>query len=57
MLHAAKIMAVAALDLYDDPQHLQRARQEFEAATRDRPYQSPIPDTVRPPRYEDPGGS
>jgi aminobenzoyl-glutamate utilization protein B len=57
MMHAAKIMAVAAIDLYDDPQHLQRARQEFGAATRDRPYESPIPDTVRPPRYEDPGGS
>ena len=29
MLHAAKIMALTAMDLYTDPQHIQRARAEF----------------------------
>jgi aminobenzoyl-glutamate utilization protein B len=54
MMHAAKVMAVAAYDLYTDPKHLQAVRQEFEAATGDHPYQSPLPDTLRPPHYEDP---
>jgi aminobenzoyl-glutamate utilization protein B len=54
MMHAAKIMAVAAIDLYADSEHLQRVRQEFETATEDRPYESPLPDTLRPPRYEAP---
>jgi aminobenzoyl-glutamate utilization protein B len=54
MMHAAKIMAVAAMDLYAAPEHLQRARQEFEAATRDHPYQTPLPDNVKPPQYPNP---
>jgi aminobenzoyl-glutamate utilization protein B len=56
MMHAAKVMAVAALDLYADPEHLQRAHQEFEAATSDHPYESPLPDTLVPPRYAAPEG-
>ena len=54
MMHAAKIMAVAAYDLYTDPRHLEAARQEFEAATKDNPYRSPLPDALEPPRYENP---
>ena len=54
MMHAARIMALAAIDLYADPQHLQKARQEFEHSTRGRPYATPLPDHVEPPRYRNP---
>jgi aminobenzoyl-glutamate utilization protein B len=54
MMHAAKIMALAAMDLYTEPEHLRRARAEFDAATRDHPYQTPLPDSVRPPQIPNP---
>jgi aminobenzoyl-glutamate utilization protein B len=54
MMHAAKIMAVAATDLYADPEHLRRAREEFEQATRDNPYKTPLPEDTQPPRYRNP---
>jgi aminobenzoyl-glutamate utilization protein B len=54
MMHAAKIMAVAAMDLYADRAKLQKARQEFVAATRDDPYRSPLPDGVEPPQFPNP---
>jgi aminobenzoyl-glutamate utilization protein B len=56
MMHAAKIMAVAALDLYADSRHLQRARSEFDSATSGRPYESPLPEALRPPQYAAPEG-
>jgi len=52
MMHAAKITAVAAVDLYTDPDHLRRIRQEFERKTGASGYRCPMPDTVQPPRYE-----
>jgi aminobenzoyl-glutamate utilization protein B len=54
MLHAAKIMALAAMDVFSDPQHLQKARAEFERATKDHPYVTPLPENVFPPRYDEP---
>jgi aminobenzoyl-glutamate utilization protein B len=54
MLHAAKTMALVAVDLFADPQHLARARLEFEQATRENPYSSPIPDHVQPPQHPNP---
>jgi aminobenzoyl-glutamate utilization protein B len=54
MLHAAKVMAVAAMDLWLDPTHLQKARAEFERATADHPYVSPLPEGTQPPRYPNP---
>jgi aminobenzoyl-glutamate utilization protein B len=54
MMHAAKVMALAAIDLYADPQHLAKAREEFERATRDRAYQTPLPEHVQPPSFENP---
>jgi aminobenzoyl-glutamate utilization protein B len=54
MMHAAKVMAVAAMDLWLDPAHLQKARAEFERKTKDKPYTSPIPDHVSPPQYPNP---
>ena len=52
MMHAAKIMAVAALDLYTDPEHLVRIRQEFEKKTGPDGYECLMPDHIKPPRYE-----
>jgi aminobenzoyl-glutamate utilization protein B len=54
MMHAAKIMAVAAMDLYSDPEHLRQTRQEFKEATGGQPYRSVQPDDVKPPQYENP---
>lgn len=52
MMHAAKIMAVASLDLYTDPKHLAETRKEFDKATGGKKYQCPLPDDFTPPRYE-----
>ena len=52
MLHAAKIMAVTAVELYTNPDHLVKIRQEFEKATRGKQYTPAIPEGLRPPRYE-----
>jgi aminobenzoyl-glutamate utilization protein B len=52
MMHAAKIMAVTAVELYSDPSHLVEIRQEFEQKTGGKPYISPIPEDEKPPRYE-----
>jgi aminobenzoyl-glutamate utilization protein B len=52
MMHAAKIMAVTAVELYSDPSHLVEIRQEFEQKTGGKPYIPPIPEEVKPPRYE-----
>jgi aminobenzoyl-glutamate utilization protein B len=54
MLHAAKIMAATAFDLYTEPEHLKKARAEFNAARNGKPYQNPIPDYVQPPHYPNP---
>ena len=52
MLHAAKIMALTAVELLTDPDHLIKIRQEFESQTKGKPYIPPIPDDVQPPRFE-----
>jgi aminobenzoyl-glutamate utilization protein B len=54
MMHAAKIMALSAMDLFTNTEHLRKTREEFEKATRDHPYKSPLPASVQPPRYEEP---
>ena len=52
MLHAAKIMALSAMDLLSDPQHLKLARAEFERELAAHPYVNPIPEHIQPPRYQ-----
>jgi aminobenzoyl-glutamate utilization protein B len=52
MMHAAKITAVTAVDLYTDPVHLSRIREEYERKIGTSGYRCPIPDTMEPPRYE-----
>jgi aminobenzoyl-glutamate utilization protein B len=51
MLHAAKIMAVTAQEIYINPKHLDKIRDEFRASVGSNPYIPPIPDTVKPPQY------
>jgi len=52
MMHAAKIMAMAAMELYANPEHLVKIREEFERSTRGKPYVPPIPENIDPPRFE-----
>lgn len=54
MMHAAKIMALAAIDLYRDPKHLKEIHEEFQKTAGSQPYQCPIPEHIRPPQYENP---
>jgi aminobenzoyl-glutamate utilization protein B len=54
MIHAAKIMALAAMDCYTDPTHVEKAREEFKQSTKGEPYKAMIPDEiVRPPAVSD----
>ena len=52
MMHAAKITALTAVDLYSDPEHLRRIREEFERKRGPGGYRCPIPATMQPPRFE-----
>jgi aminobenzoyl-glutamate utilization protein B len=52
MLHAAKGMALSAAKYILDPELIREAREEFEEATKDRPYTSPIPADVMPRKVE-----
>jgi aminobenzoyl-glutamate utilization protein B len=54
MIHAAKIMAIAAMAMYSDPEHIKKVRKEFERSTGGKPYVSPIPMHVDPPQYKPP---
>ncbi len=54
MLHAARIMALSAIDCFNDPEILIKARQEFEKAMQGKPYICPIPDEVQPHIYPRP---
>jgi aminobenzoyl-glutamate utilization protein B len=48
MMHAAKAMASAAVELISNPDLIAQAKAEFDASTKGRPYQSPIPAHVVP---------
>jgi aminobenzoyl-glutamate utilization protein B len=52
MMHAAKIMAITAVELYSDPNHLDPIQEEFKQKTGGKPYVSPIPEGVKAPRYQ-----
>ena len=52
LMHAAKAMALTAIDLYSDPKHLQAAQDEFDKSMGSRKYVCPIPEDVKPPRME-----
>lgn len=48
MVHAAKVLAIAAVDLHQNAELLQAAKDEFAASTKGRPYTCPIPADVQP---------
>ena len=50
MLHAAKIMALVAADLFTDPEHLRAARLEFKEKIHDNQYRCPLPPELEPPK-------
>ncbi len=54
MMHAARTMAATAYDLFTDPVHIQKAREEFMTATQGKRYKNPIPAHVQPPVYPNP---
>ena len=54
LLHAAKIMALSAVDLLQDKTLLEKIQAEFEKATGGRAYQCPTPDDVMPPQFDNP---
>jgi aminobenzoyl-glutamate utilization protein B len=56
MMHAARIMALVGIDLYSDPVHLESARREFAERTAGKPYRSPLPAALTPPRYPEHAG-
>jgi aminobenzoyl-glutamate utilization protein B len=55
MMHAAKTMALTAVELYSDPSHLPKIHQEFQQKTGGKPYIPPIPDEFEPPRFKPDG--
>jgi aminobenzoyl-glutamate utilization protein B len=54
MIHAVKIMALAAMDVISKPEILKKAQDEFKEVTGGTKYQCPIPDYVPAPRYDVP---
>ena len=54
MLHAAKVMALSAMDVISSPNLLQKIRAEFEQSMQGKAYVSHIPAHVNPPQYPNP---
>lgn len=50
VIFAAKVLAVTAVDLFEDPRILAAARQEWQIRMKDRKYFSFIPDGQQPPK-------
>jgi aminobenzoyl-glutamate utilization protein B len=53
MIHAAKVMAASAVELFSNPDRLKQVREEFEKKAK--PYQCPIPPEMMPPRNQPEG--
>ncbi|MFX0065755.1 MAG: M20 family metallopeptidase [Candidatus Hermodarchaeota archaeon] len=49
MLNAAKILALAAIELMQKPELREKARKEFEEKIKKTPYECSIPDDAKPP--------
>ena len=48
MLYAGKVLAASAIDAFEDPTIIKRAKQEMKRRTKGEIYQSPIPKEVKP---------
>jgi aminobenzoyl-glutamate utilization protein B len=49
MIAAAKVLALAAVDFFNDHDLITQAKKEFIERTKDNPYQSPLPAQMKPP--------
>ena len=49
MVHAAKIMALTAIELFKNPALIHRAKQEHQQKILEKPYRCPIPPDISPP--------
>ena len=52
MMHAAKILALTAAEMFTDQTHFQKAREEFERSMIGRKYKPLIPEGFQPPHRE-----
>lgn len=52
MMHAAKVMALTAVELYSDPDHLVEIHREFDQKRGGKTYVPMIPKDAKPPRYD-----
>ena len=50
MLYGAKVMAAAAMAMYEDPTHIEKAKAEFDEKMKAAPYKCPIPKEVPIPQ-------
>ena len=50
MLYGAKVMAAAAIKMIEEPEHLEKAKAEFDAYISKKPYKCPIPMDVPVPQ-------
>lgn len=48
MIHAAKVMAATARELFEDADKIAAAKADFDARRAGRPFQNPLPDDVMP---------
>ncbi|MBY9012058.1 MAG: amidohydrolase [Candidatus Lokiarchaeota archaeon] len=51
MLTAAKILAVSALDFMKNPDLVEKAQKEHSQVHKDKPYESPLPEGLKPPHH------
>lgn len=54
MLHAAKVMALTAVDLIEEPAHIKKIRAEFNAKVKAAPYHLPEPHQIKRRDYHNP---
>ena len=50
MLYGSEVVATAALKMIEEPEHLVKAKEEFDAKMKNNPYKCPIPMDVPVPQ-------
>jgi len=51
MLVAAKVLGASMVDLLSDPKEVAAAKEEFQKATKGKPYQTPLAQDAKPVVY------
>jgi aminobenzoyl-glutamate utilization protein B len=49
MIYAAKVLGLSTIELMQNPELVEKARQEFEEQIKKTPYECPLPDDAKPP--------